>query len=206
MDMKLTQQFKHIAGLPLFDQLKKEDISLMLAEKIICIIQFDTNEMFIKEKSFDRRIFMTLKGCVRISKELLVEDFKHSKELKTLEGKGHLLGEVAAFTGKPRTASVTATCPTVCVVIDISLLMETASHLLDSIKSKFYPSLFELLCRRLDESNESLVIARQLCEIQKRNLKKSAIERMEMRERFQEDLQQKMNDIVLLQQKLEEKG
>jgi CRP-like cAMP-binding protein len=206
MDLKPDQYLKYLKPLPLFEKVERNDIIHMAQNQIIRMVSFDPGETIISEKSFDRRFYITLKGKVSIIKDVISEDCKHCQEIKTIEGSGHFLGEVTAFTGKPRTASVKATGKTVCVMINIGLLMRQSSQLLEKIKSKFYPRLFELLCKRLEETNSQLARAKQTCDDLNKKLKASTLEKLAQKEEYQERLREKGKEIKALEEKLESLG
>ncbi len=203
MAIQLEQHLKHIKSLPLFDQLEEKDLADMLRHQIIRLMSFEPGEVIITEKSFDRKIFLTLKGSVKITKDVFSDDCRQCKEIKTIEGGGHLLGEVTAFSGKPRTASVLAVRRTACVMINVGLLMSTSSRLLERVTAKFYPGLFAILCKRLDETNDFLVAARQKCEDLEKKLKEANLQKTEMRQEFQKTLQNKNRMIKQLEERLE---
>ncbi len=204
MTYDLEQQLKHIKTLPLFNELEDKDLSTMLQNQIIHLMSFDAGENIITEQSHDRRIFLMLKGSVKISREIFAEDCRHGKEIKTIEGHGHFLGEVTAFTGKPRTASVTAMTPTICVMINVELITNTSSQLLERVKAKFYPKLFDLLCKRLDDTNQQLVSYKQKCEDLEKKVKATTLSKMASQKEYKDDLRQKTSKIKTMEDKLEE--
>ncbi|MCP5107723.1 MAG: cyclic nucleotide-binding domain-containing protein, partial [bacterium] len=150
----------------------------------------------------DRKIFLLIKGRVNISKDVLAGDCKKEKHISTVEGSGHFLGEISAITGKPRTASVTALAKTVCVVIDIALLMEASSTLLERVKSKLYPKLFELLGKRLEETNECMVALKQQVEDLENKIMKVMQEKYQVKQAHREELRERNMEIKSLLDKL----
>jgi CRP/FNR family transcriptional regulator, cyclic AMP receptor protein len=198
------QQLKHIKSLPLFNELEEKDLITMLQNQIIRMMSFDAGEIIITEKNHDRRIFLMLKGSVKISREIFTDDCRHGQEINTIEGHGQCLGEVTAFTGKPRTASVTAISPTVCVMINVGLMINTASQLLERVKATFYPKLFELLCKRLDDTNEQLVSYKQKSEDLEKKIKEITLAKIASQKEFQDDLRQKTSKIKTMEDKIDE--
>ncbi len=201
--MDLKQQVKRIKSLPLFKWLASQDILTMLNTNIIRMMSFEPDERIITEKSFDRKIYMILNGKVKVVKNVVEGDLKTSKELKELSGNGILLGEITAFTGKPRTASVVAAEPTACVMVNIGLLMETSSELLERVKTKFYPKLFSLLCIRLDETNDQVMALKQKNEQLGKRLKESSLNMLNLKKEHFEDLKRKNKRIKELEARLE---
>lgn len=203
MELKPEQYLKYLTPLPLFDQVERNDLIHMLQKKIIRLLSFEPGETIISEKSFDRRFYILLKGKVSIVKDVVSKDCVQCQEIKTIEGGGHFIGEVTAFTGKPRTASVKAKERTICVMINTGLLMSQSSDLMETVKSKFYPRLFELLCKRLEETNSQLVRAMQTCDDLNKMLKTATMEKMSQKEEYQQRLKDKRKEIKSLEEKLD---
>jgi CRP-like cAMP-binding protein len=197
-----------IKNLPIFNELDEKVIIdiLNLDERIIKIVHYRPGEKLITEKRLDQKMFLIMKGKVQVSKEVIGKDSKSSKEIKTIEGSGHFIGEITALTGKPRTASVSALEQTICLVIDLGLLMYTSSELLEQLKSKFYPGLFELLCQRLEETDECVVTLKQRIE----NLEKRVVEMLKQKrlqyDYYEKELSKKRAQIKRLEEKLEQFG
>jgi CRP/FNR family transcriptional regulator, cyclic AMP receptor protein len=208
MDTQFNYDINMIKKLPIFNELDEKVIVdiLSLDERIIKIVRYKPGENLIMEKRFDRKMFLMMKGKVEISKDVISKDKKSNKAIKTLEGSGHYIGEITALTGKPRTASVTAVEQTICLVIDLALLMYSSSELLEQLKSKFYPRLFELLCQRLRETDECVVNQKQRIE----ELEKRVIEVLKQKrlqhDYYEKELRKKRTQIKHLEEKLEQFG
>ena len=208
MDAQFKYDIKMIKKLPIFNKLDEKIIIdiLNLDERIIKIVHYRPGEKLITEKRFDRKMFLIMKGKVQVSKEVIRKADKSSKEIQTIEGSGHFIGEITALTGKPRTASITALEQTICLVIDIALLMYTSSELLEQLKVKFYPGLFEVLCKRLEETDENVVNLKQRIE----DLEKKVINLLKQNrtqtEEYDKELSKKREQIKGLKEKLEQFG
>lgn len=205
MTLSFNDHVKYIKKLPVFNELDEKDIAEMVKqEEIIRVLRYEPDETIITEKRFDRKIFLTIKGKVKITKDVIHLDTRESKLIKTIEGSGHFLGEITAITGKPRTASVTAVDETVCVVIDIALLTAASSELLERVKNKFYPKLFELLCKRLEDTNERFVILKQQIEDLEKRIMQVMTEKFQLKHELHDELQKKNREIKKLEIEIEE--
>lgn len=205
MTLSFNDHVKYIKKLPVFNELDEKDIAEMVEqEEIIRVLRYEPGEKIITEKRFDRKIFLTIKGKVKITKDVIHLDTRESKHIKTIEGSGHFLGEITAITGKPRTASVTAIDETVCMVIDIALLTAASSELLERVKNKFYPKLFELLCKRLEDTNERFVILKQQIEDLEKRIMQIMTEKFQLKHELQDELQKKNREIKKLEIEIEE--
>lgn len=204
MSTSLKEHAKLIKTLPGFSKLDRKDIYEMLKQKeVLSTMSYEPGEFIIKEKALDRRIFLVIKGEVAISKTVITGDCKHEKELKTVEGHGLFLGEMSAITGKPRTATVTAVTPTFCVIIDMAKLMTASSSLVERVKMKFYPKLFELLCKRLEETNENVVLYQQRYEDLQCKLMEEKKARLVLKKEQQEEIYRKNWKIKTLEDEIE---
>ncbi|MDQ1350922.1 MAG: family transcriptional regulator, cyclic receptor protein [Acidobacteriota bacterium] len=205
MDDRLHEQLKYIKSLPIFNDLDEKDIADMLKMgNIITIMSYEPDEKIITEKRLDRKLFLLIKGKVKITREIIAGLEKKEKHIKTVEGSGHFLGEISALTGRPRTASVTALSKTLCVVIDIALLMNTSSELLERVKSKFYPRFFEILGNRLEDSNEFFAALKQQIEDLEKKVMDLMQEKFQSKLEHQEELKKKNQEIINLTTKLED--
>jgi CRP/FNR family cyclic AMP-dependent transcriptional regulator len=196
---------EQIKGLPIFNQLDEPDIADMLKQSdVIRIMSYTPGEKMITEGNLDRKMFLIVKGKVKISKDVFFEDTRECKEIKTIEGSGHFLGEISALTGEPRTASVTALIETVCVVINIDLLLRTSSGLVERVKDSLYPKLFELVCKRLGDTNERLVTLKQKNENLERKVSQLLRDKISLNVEYQKQLRKKNREIHRLESELEE--
>jgi len=155
------ENISRIKTLPIFNQLDETDIKEMSKlNDIINIIVYEPKETLIIEGRMDRKMFLMIHGHVILSRDTIAGNSKSTATIQTIEGKGNFFGEISAFTGRPRTATVTALSETACVVIDIDALMRQSSSLAARIKSKLYPPLFEMVCKRLGDTDEMLAKTR----------------------------------------------
>ncbi|MCP4215901.1 MAG: cyclic nucleotide-binding domain-containing protein [bacterium] len=197
METSLMEHIRHIKTLPVFNEMADIDIASMLKQhEVMGIVSYERTEILIAENNYDRKIFLMLKGKVKITKEIISGDTRKQKNIITVEGKGNFLGEISALTGQPRTASVIAVDRTVCVVIDIAALMGSASStLLDRVKAKLYPKLFEILCRRLEGTSKTLAqVTQKLEDLDKRILEMQQ-EKVLMKKVYEKELRTKIQDI-----------
>ncbi|MCU0288762.1 MAG: cyclic nucleotide-binding domain-containing protein, partial [Acidobacteria bacterium] len=135
--------------------------------------------------------------------EIIAGNEKREKHIKTVDGNGQFLGEISALTGKPRTASITALMKTLCVVIDLALLMNTSSELVERIKSKFYPRFFEILGHRLEDTNDYFAALKQQIEDLEKKVMEMMQEKFHLKMEHQEELRKKNQEIRILAAQLE---
>lgn len=198
------EKINQVKNLPLFNHLEESDISAMLKHgDIIRLIIYEDNETVIKQNSHDRKIFVLLDGRVEVTREVMAGDVKKKEVLNTIDKKGQHLGEISALTGKLRTATVRTLVRTVFVVLDIDMLLNSSSEIADRVKSMLYPKLFEILCFRMDETNEHLARAMQKCEELEKEIIRLRTEKLEMKIEYEEKLGEKVHEIKNLEKTIE---
>lgn len=204
MDENIKSQVQQIRNLPLFMRLKEQDIEMMLRQgRVLRVLRFGKGEAIIHENRIDRKIYLTIKGKVLICKEVVSGDSRRSQSLVTLEGRDHFLGEIAALTGKPRTASVLAVEETVCLMVDMEELTHADSAVLERLKASFYPGLFDVLCKRLAEADDTMVALKRKNAELETLLSQARQEKIALKRDFQLDAAAKNQQIAMLEEKLE---
>lgn len=193
-----------VRDLPLFEKMDESDIEAILEQTdVIQLEKFEKGDILITENKLDRKLFLTIRGSVLVTKDFIVNNVKKSGEIKTLEGRGHFLGEVSAFSGKPRTATVSAITETICIVIDIEKLMNKPSGLGERLKTCLYPRLFELLCKRLLETDDNVVKFKQRNDHLMKEVFRLKQEKVSLKSEYEDLLSQKLKEIRFLEEQIE---
>ncbi|MGE5343547.1 MAG: cyclic nucleotide-binding domain-containing protein [Candidatus Omnitrophota bacterium] len=201
--MKNDTQLKIIQRMSILNQLDLDDIEDMLEKKIICFMEYEPGEVIIHEKSSDRRLFFIKEGRVRISKEVISGNLRRSEDIETFDCKDKTIGEMSAFTGKPRTATVTALTKTVCVPLDVQALLEKESILGERVRSKLYPGLFKLVCDRLAETDDKMVHYKQKARLFEKENDRMNDEKIRSEQDWREQIRRKVSEIKKLEALLE---
>ena len=89
-------------------------------------------------------------------------------------------------------------------MIDIDLLMNTSSELLERVKSKFYPRFFEILGRRLEDTNDYFAALKQQIEDLEKKVLDLMQEKFQSKLEHQEEIRKKNIEIRNLTAKLED--
>lgn len=205
--MKTETRFTiaQLRKLPVFNRLEEADIREILdLGDVVRILSYEPGEKLIIEDKLDRRMFLTMKGQVKVTRDVIFENCKRCKDIKTITGGGHFLGEVSALTGRPRTASVTAVTETICAVFDTGKLLQSASQVMERVKAKLYPELFELVCKRLGETDERMVKLQHKSELADQKITRLQRDKIEMKTKQQEELRKRHLKIRSLEQELKD--
>jgi len=84
------------------------------------------------------------------------------------------------------------------------LLMRTSSGLVERVKDSLYPKLFELVCKRLGETDERLVTLKQKNENLERKVSQLLRDKIALNAENQKQLRKKNREIHRLESELEE--
>lgn len=150
-----------LANVPFFESFNDGHLNDILYSSYF--LQCDPGDRIIEEGQDDQRIFILLSGKADV--------FKSGERIATLERSGEVFGEIAVVSGEKRVATVVATTPTLCLVIDQQFLQELKP---ESTNASYYAALYGFLSRvlveRLKQAASRLVeVERELEELKKRD-------------------------------------
>tara|TARA_B100002003_G_C13990359_1_gene478586 strand:- start:403 stop:900 length:498 start_codon:yes stop_codon:yes gene_type:complete len=140
------QVISRIKVLPIFKQYSREKLKDLL--RLSKIQQFETNEVIIKEGTHDKSIFFMLSGKVQIEKD--------GNIIAKLQKNGEVFGEIGFLDEGPRSSTVRAANETVCLVVDVSYLLQLQEDGHDSFHAAIYKMFAEILADRLRETTKKL--------------------------------------------------
>jgi CRP-like cAMP-binding protein len=141
---RLPKLLKNVAFLKAFQRRHLEEILFSS-----CYAEYEPGETIMKEGTDGNRIYILLKGKLRVS--------KGGKQIAMFERSGEVFGEMALLGIERRTATVTARSKVVCLAIDQRFLNEIESA---ELEAPYYAALYGFLCRvlaaRLQRATASL--------------------------------------------------
>ncbi len=137
---------KRIKVLPIFKQYTEEQLKDLL--RLSKIHQYQTNEVLIKEGSHEKSIFFMLSGSVQIEKD--------GNIIAKLKKSGDIFGEIGFLDEGPRSSTVRATSETICLLVDVSYLLNLQEKGRDSFHAAIYKMFAEVLAHRLRETTKNL--------------------------------------------------
>lgn len=132
---KLPKLLKNVSFLKAFDRRHLEEILFSS-----CYAQYEPGEAIMKEGKEGNRIYILLKGKLKVT--------KNGKQIATFERSGEVFGEMALLGIERRTATVTARTKATCLAIDQRFLNEIESV---ELEAPYYAALYGFLCRVLAE-------------------------------------------------------
>ncbi len=129
-----------LEDIPFFKQFSAGHLNDILYSSYF--LECEAGEVLIREGDEDQRVYILLHGAVEITKS--------GEFVARLATAGDVFGEMAIVSGSPRMATVTATAPTLCLVIDQQFLHELKpAGTNDGYYAAFYGFLSKLLASRL---------------------------------------------------------
>ena len=137
---------KRIKVLPIFKQYTEEQLKDLL--RLSKIHQYQTNEVLIKEGSHEKSIFFMLSGSVQVEKD--------GNIIAKLKKSGDIFGEIGFLDEGPRSSTVRATSETICLLVDVSYLLNLQEKGRDSFHAAIYKMFAEVLAHRLRETTKNL--------------------------------------------------
>ncbi|MBF0620354.1 MAG: cyclic nucleotide-binding domain-containing protein [Magnetococcales bacterium] len=139
---------KLIDQIPFFWQLTEEERKILVAEEDTFFATYQPEEVLIREDDeSDTSLLILMNGEVNITKN------KFPDRVIATVGPGAILGEISFLTARPRTTNVSAKT----VVIAFKLDGATMRQMDLGLQNKIKDQLIEVLVKRLDEMNDSML-------------------------------------------------
>jgi len=142
--------------MPIFDAMEPEQLPHLL--KLAKLRQYESGEVIIEEGDTDQFVYFLAQGSCSVNIEGL--------DVGSISKLGDVFGEMGLVDQEPRSATITATASTICLVLDGSFLEHMKS--VDSLASQalFYRIFSEILAARIRDANAKvLVLEDQLKEL-----------------------------------------
>ncbi len=138
--------YRIICTLPLFEKFTDAERKKFAAEINDSIINYDVGDIIIHEGAEHGGLYLLLQGSVLVTKSGY--DY-----IMAQLSPGAVFGEMSFFTKKPRHSNVIASDDVLAVKMDEDFFQRVHCDIKDKIKNY----LIEMLIKRLDEMNASLV-------------------------------------------------
>ena len=123
-----------LANIPFFEQFTAGHLNDILYSSYF--LQCDPGDRIIEEGQEDQRIFILLAGELDVVKQ--------GEPVGSITKNGEVFGEVAVVSGSPRSATVQARTPALCLVIDQQFLHELKP---EETNTSYYAAFYGFLSR-----------------------------------------------------------
>jgi len=144
--MKPDELLQLFEGLHLFEELTDEEKKSLVDLETV-IVKYSHNENIIKQGDIDLRLFVLLKGNVRVTRnenpEIVITDMI----------RGDVFGEVSFLSNSPRTANVISDGESIILTMDGELFEELSVDVQNKIRAR----LIDLLVKRLDSMTKTIL-------------------------------------------------
>ncbi|MHC1700702.1 MAG: Crp/Fnr family transcriptional regulator [Humidesulfovibrio sp.] len=136
-------QFRKIPAFSSLDEKLIQEVVAMSRMR-----KYEPDEFLIREGEYDAKVFFLVKGELRIT--------HNGVEVGIIRRLGDVFGEMGIIDGSPRSASIQALSPTLCVAVDASLFDRQALNDTFTVQAILYRIFCEVLAVRLREMDKKL--------------------------------------------------
>jgi len=129
--------------MPVFDSLGRNQMREIV--RLSRLRKYDAGEVLIKEGDYDQYIYFLIGGDLSILRD--------GEQVGRIRRLGDVFGEMGIIDGSPRSATIKALAPTLCVALDGAFLdrLSGADKLI--AQALFYRIFAEILAARLRDTN-----------------------------------------------------
>ena len=147
--------------IPAFQPIRDDSIRKLLRLSKIRI--FEPSERIIREGESEKGMYLLISGAVTIT--------KNKKPIAALKRTGDIFGEMSLLEEGPRSATVTATTETTCLLVDSEYLETLDADGKNSFHAAIYHMFAEILAYRLRITTENYTKTRLELEQLKKTLR-----------------------------------
>lgn len=137
------EQMRRIPTLALLDERQLAEIV-----RVSKLRKYEPGEAIIQERTYDSWVYFLIQGEVGV--------FHQGLEVSRLRRLGDVFGEMGIIDGSPRSATVKATQPCLCLAVDASIFDRLKDHDRVAVQAVFYKVFCEILATRLREMDRKL--------------------------------------------------
>ncbi|MDD4731576.1 MAG: cyclic nucleotide-binding domain-containing protein [Desulfovibrio sp.] len=143
LDHSDQEVLDRLRQMPVFDSLGRNQMREIV--RLSRLRKYDAGEVLIKEGDYDQYIYFLIGGDLSILRD--------GEQVGRIRRLGDVFGEMGIIDGSPRSATIKALAPTLCVALDGAFLdrLSGADKLI--AQALFYRIFAEILAARLRDTN-----------------------------------------------------
>lgn len=149
---EMLEQFRKI---PAFSPLDETQIKAVA--NLSRLRRYQTGEIVIHEGEYDSWIFFLIQGELGISHK--------DVQVGVIRRLGDVFGEMGIVDGSPRSATIKALKPTLCIAMDAAILERLEGSDRCAVQSVFYRVFCEIMAVRLREMDAKLAELSRRCNL-----------------------------------------
>lgn len=136
---------------------------LQLAEIIALakLRKYDQGEEIISQGDYDQMLYFLINGELSI--------LNKGVEVGRISRLGEVFGEMGVIDGSPRSATIKATAPTLCLAIEAAFLDRLEGDTKARAEAVFYKGFSEVLANRLRDCLDRVLLLEQTIQTQSKN-------------------------------------
>lgn len=147
-DPKDKDTLARLRKMPIFDAMDIKQLPKVL--KFARLREYNTGETIIEEGDTDQLVYFLILGSCTVEVEGL--------EINTLSTLGDVFGEMGIVDQKPRSATIKAESPVLCMVLDGSFIEQLEGIDKLAAQALFYRIFAEMLAARIRDANGRILI------------------------------------------------
>ncbi len=144
----LLAQLRRIPPFALLDETQIESVA-----KLARMRKYAAGEVLIREGDFDHWVFFLVQGELSITHK--------GVQVGAIRRLGDVFGEMGVIDGSPRSATIKAETPSLCLALDASVFERLEGRDRLMVQAVFYRVFCEILSVRLRQMDEMLTEARR---------------------------------------------
>lgn len=142
-DKEIVSRMRRVAA---FDNLSQHQLDEVI--KVSRLRKYEPGEELIIEGDYDQHVFFLITGNLAIRRK--------GKELGHIRRLGDVFGEMGIIDGSPRSATICATEPTLCLAVDLAFIDRLNGADKTMAEAVFYRVFAKILSARLREANRRI--------------------------------------------------
>ncbi|MBI5519952.1 MAG: cyclic nucleotide-binding domain-containing protein [Desulfovibrio sp.] len=154
-DPKNAEMLEQLRRVPAFAPLEERQIEAVM--KLSRLRRYEPGEIITHEGEYDGWVFFLIQGELSITHK--------GVQVGTVRRLGDVFGEMGVVDGSPRSATITALKPSLCIALDASIFERLEGADRCAVRALLYKVFCEIMAVRLREMDAKLAELSRRCNI-----------------------------------------